>query len=117
MLKTEYMYLVVLAFVLVVALGFSGCCSKNQVTGNITYVGVPCEGDGDCPDFAVLKVDDYYLLKEPYEGYGSHSTLFEPKYHEKKVVVYGERTTFEVDNTTYKGIILFNGTESIELKD
>ncbi|OKY77782.1 MAG: hypothetical protein BTN85_0251 [Candidatus Methanohalarchaeum thermophilum] len=98
----------VLVLVFVISLGFCGCIGTDQVKGNLTYVGVPCEKRGECPDLAVPKVDDYYLLKEPYEGYSSYLPHLEKNYYNKEIVVSGSKTTFEVDNTTYKAIISSN---------
>ncbi len=102
-LRTKFLLVLVLVFV--ISLGMCGCVSDDRVRGNLTYVGVPCEVPGECPDTAVPRVNDYYLLKEPYEGYSSYLSGLEKNYYKEEIVVSGLKTTFEVNNTTYKAII------------
>jgi len=80
-LRTKCFLVLVLVFV--VSLGVCGCVGVDQVRGNLTYVGVPCEEGGECPDLAVPKVGDYYLLKEPYEGYSSYLPHLEKNYYDR----------------------------------
>lgn len=105
-LRTKFLLVLVLVFV--VSLGVCGCVGVDRVRGNLTYVGVPCEVPGECPDIAVPKVGDYFLLNESYEGYSSYLSGLEKDYYREEVVVSGSKTTFEVNNTTYKAIITSN---------